>query len=98
MTIDADLIADTLHPASSAIDRQPISAYNAIMALKSIRGKSATAKWIADQINRQFDMDTDSRAVATALRQPVKDGRVTIRYHQGIGHYRYVRMLARPRS
>lgn len=93
--LDADLLADTLGH-NLVPERSKISAYDAIKALREIRCQPATAKQIAEQINRRFGMDTDSRAVATAMRQPVKDGRVRIRYHGGIGHYRYVRMRARP--
>jgi hypothetical protein len=38
---------------------------------------------------------TDSRAVATALRKPVDEGRVKIRYKRGLGlgaHYKFVRL------
>lgn len=39
-------------------------------------------------------LDTDSRAVATALRKPVSDGRVKINYSRGLGlgaSYKFVR-------
>ena len=66
-----------------------ITAEQCVVALKK-RGLSTTAKDLAEFIGM-----TDSRAVATALRQPVKDGRVTINYKRGQGlgaHYRFKRM------
>lgn len=41
-----------------------------------------------------FTLGTDSRAVATALRKPVNDGRVKISYDRGLGFgatYKFVR-------
>jgi hypothetical protein len=41
-------------------------------------------------------LGSTSRAVATALRQPVKDGRVACRFMKtGIAHYRFVRLKAK---
>jgi hypothetical protein len=60
-----------------------------VEALKAV-GKALPAKELADFITR-----TDSRAVATALRKPVDDGRVKIMYKRGLGfgaHYKFVRM------
>ena len=51
-----------------------------------------TAKEIASVLS--ISTQTDSRAVATALRKPVDDGRVKIRYDRGLGlgaSYKFVR-------
>ena len=68
-----------------------ITAADSVSALKKI-GLSATAKYIAEQLA------TDSRAVATSLRGPVDDGRVSITYRfgGGIALYRFKRMKAKP--
>jgi len=69
-----------------------ITAQMCVEALKAV-GKSIPAKELADFMTR-----TDSRAVATALRKPVRDGRVKIMYKRGLGlgaHYRFVRMTAK---
>ena len=53
---------------------------------------SLTAKQIASALS--ISIQTDSRAVATALRRPVNDGRVKIRYDRGLGlgaSYKFVR-------
>jgi hypothetical protein len=62
-----------------------ITANDAVKALKEMK-LSTTAKAVA------LRLGTDARAVATALRLPVKDGRVTISYRKGIGHYRFKRL------
>ena len=69
-----------------------ITAEQCVMALKR-RNLRTTAKALAEYIG-----ETDSRAVATALRQPVRDGRVKIRYTRGLGfgaEYRFVRLKAK---
>ena len=68
-----------------------ITAEQCVMALKR-RDLRTTARALADYLG------TDSRAVATALRKPVKDGRVKIRYTRGLGfgaEYRFVRLKAK---
>ncbi len=68
-----------------------ITAEQCVKALKA-RNLSTTAKQLAEYMG-----ETDSRAVATALREPVRDGRVKIHYARGIGlvaNYRFVRMKA----
>ncbi len=67
-----------------------VTAEQCVMALKR-RNLNSTAKELADYLG------TDSRAVATAMRKPVRDGRVTIRYTRGLGFgasYRFVRLKA----
>lgn len=62
-----------------------ITATDCVQALKKRKlstSASALAAWIG----------TDSRAVATALRGPVRDGLVTISFKRGIGFYRFVRL------
>lgn len=66
-------------------ERIRITTEQAVLALKGI-GLSTAAKGIAER------MGTDSRAVATALRGAVKDGRVSITYRKGIGCYRFKRL------
>jgi hypothetical protein len=69
-----------------------ITAEQCVMALKR-RDLNSTARALADYMG-----STDSRAVATALRQPVRDGRVKIRYTRGLGfgaEYRFVRLKAK---
>lgn len=69
-----------------------ITAEQCVLALKK-HGLSTTAKELAECIGM-----TDSRAVATALRKPVRDGRVSINYKRGLGlgaHYRFVRLTAK---
>lgn len=62
-----------------------ITATDCVLALKR-RGVSCPARTIAT------DLGTDSRAVATALRGPVRDGLVTIWFRKGIGFYRFARL------
>lgn len=62
-----------------------ITADDAVRALKK-HGLATTAKTIAKLL------ETDSRAVATALRLPVDDGRVTRRFKKGIALYRFKRL------
>lgn len=54
----------------------------ALKARKTAHPASAVAK----------DLGSTSRAVATALRGPVKDGRVSWNFKKGIALYRFVRL------
>ncbi len=65
-----------------------ITCDDAVRALKR-HGPPAAAKHLARML------DTDSRAVATALRNAVYDGRVTTKYVGGIAYYRFVRLTAK---
>lgn len=71
--------------------RKRITGEDVVLALKQ-RGLSTTAASLAELLG------TDSRSVATAARQPVSDGRITIHYRrpatgkQRCGFYRFVRM------
>ena len=62
-----------------------ITADDAVRALKK-HGLTARAKIVAELL------ETDSRAVATALRLPVKDGRVSMKFKKGIALYRFKRL------
>lgn len=62
-----------------------ITALDCVLALKK-RKLSTSASALAALIG------TDSRAVATALRGPIRDGLVTISFKRGIGFYRFVRL------
>ena len=64
---------------------QKITADDAVKALKK-HGLTTTAKVVAQLL------DTDPRAVATALRLPVNDGRVSRRFKKGIAWYRFNRL------
>ena len=66
-----------------------VTGEDVVLTLKRA-AKSCTAKEIAERIGVAWGVD--SRAVATAARKPVKDGRVTISYRKGIGFYRFVRL------
>ena len=68
-----------------------VTAEQCVLALKNI-GLSVPAKNVAKALN------TDSRAVATALRKPTNDGRVSITYRKGIGWYRFIRLSAKKGS
>ena len=72
--------------------RRIISDKDVVQAARAI-GKSCTAKDIAAWIG-----GTDSRAVATAARKPVDDGRITRRYAKSanIAQYRFKRMTPHP--
>lgn len=59
-----------------------------VRALKTI-GRRVPAKEVA------WWLGTDSRAIATALRLPVNDGRVSCRYKKGIARYRFTRLTAK---
>lgn len=69
--------------------RKKITTEDAVLALKAI-GLRMSAVGIAAYIG-----DTDSRAVATAMRNAVKDGRVVIAYRGNIGWYRLRRLKAK---
>ena len=62
-----------------------ITCEDAVMALKKLK-VFVPAKLIATVL------DTDSRAVATALRKATNDGRVYVRYSKGIAEYRFTRL------
>lgn len=66
-----------------------ITAEQAVRELQAV-GLSTNAAALADR------MGTTSRAVATALRSPTQDGRVSITYRKGIGFYRFKRLRAKP--
>ena len=65
-----------------------LTCQQAVLALK-LRGLSTSAKSLGSAIG------VDSRAVATALRAAVNDGRVTITYRKGLGFYRFKRLKAK---
>lgn len=71
-----------------------ITCEQAVLALKKLK-TSSPATTIAPLLN------TDTRAVATALRAAVNDGRVSITYRRGAkgeqrrGFYRFVRLTPR---
>lgn len=67
-----------------------ITAADALLALKAMPRRRHRAKAIAEQLG----IDS-TRAVATALRGQVGDGRVTIKYRDGIGRYKFVRLSRR---
>ena len=67
---------------------QKITCEDAVLCLKRF-GLSWPAKTIGAA------MKTDARAVATALRMAVKDGRVKITYRKSIGFYRFIRLTAK---
>ena len=62
-----------------------ITCEDVVIELKKIK-TLVSAKWLAGKL------DTDSRAVATALRKATNDGRVYVRYRKGIAEYRFTRM------
>jgi len=70
-------------------ERIRITAEQAVLALKAI-GLSSSAKVIAER------MGTDSRAVATAMRGAVADGRVSIAYGKSVARYRFKRLTPKP--
>lgn len=65
-----------------------ITAEQCVRALKE-RKLSTSAAGVAAMLG------TDSRAVATALRKPVRDGRVRSSFKKGIAWYRFVRLTAK---
>jgi antitoxin component of RelBE/YafQ-DinJ toxin-antitoxin module len=67
-----------------------ITGDDVVRALKRLR-KSSDAKQIAAALGID-----DTRAVATAARRPVKDGRITINYRgrSNAATYRFVRIAA----
>lgn len=68
-----------------------ITTEDAVLALRA-RRTAHPASAIAS------DLDVTSRAVATALRAAIKDGRVICRFKKGAALYRFVRMAKQPRS
>jgi hypothetical protein len=64
-----------------------ITAEDCVRMLKTL-GRSSTAADVARC------MCVTSRHVATALRQPAADGRVTRRFIKGLAWYRFVRLTA----
>ena len=62
-----------------------IRCIDAVMVLKNTKARM-TAKEIGELLN------TDSRAVATALRQATSDGRVHWLFKKGIARYRFTRL------
>ncbi len=73
-----------------AADR-PITTLDAVVATKML-AHSTTAKNIAADMSERTGAAITSRAVATALRAAVADGRVTLTYRKGRGFYRFVRL------
>jgi hypothetical protein len=69
-----------------------ITGEDVVLKLKRLR-VSMSAKSIAQSMGVAWGID--SRAVATALRKPVKDGRVSCHYRKGLAHYRFVRLKAK---
>jgi hypothetical protein len=65
-----------------------IKAIDCVIALKKHK-LSTSAKSLA------LLLSTDSRAVATALRQPVNDERISRTFKKGIAFYRFVRLTPR---
>lgn len=65
-----------------------ITAADCVLSLK-LHKLSINAAALADI------MGADSRAVATALRGPVKDGRVHWHFKKGVAWYRFVRQTAK---
>lgn len=70
-------------------ERRFITSDDAVRAAKGM-ARACTAREIAEYIG-----GTDSRAVATALREPTKDGRVTINYRGSVATYRFRRLTAK---
>ena len=65
-----------------------ITAEICVRALKD-HGLSTPAKNIAEMTG------SSSRAVATALRKPTHDGRVSWTFKGGVAYYRFVRLTAK---
>lgn len=65
-----------------------VTAEMCVLALKTLK-HSTTAKALAEF------MGTESRNVATALRGPTSDGRVSWTAKNGIARYRFVRLKAK---
>lgn len=76
--------------------RTSITGELCVLALKGL-GHSSRAKTVAGYITSVLGVPTDSRAVATALRVPVSDGRVSCSYRRntGVASYRFVRLKAK---
>lgn len=73
-----------------------ITVEQAVRALRSL-GAAATAKAIAASMSDEAG-EVTSRAVATALRQPVSDGRVTINFKRRVPTYRFIRLIAKGKA
>lgn len=73
--------------------RTTITGEQAVAALKQL-GTAQSAASIANFLG------TDSRAVATALRRPVEDGRVSLSWRRKAGKasYRFVRLKPKARA
>lgn len=65
-----------------------ITCMDVVLLLKKVN-TVATAKWLAEQLA------TSSRAVATALRTAVADGRVHRSFAKGLAWYRFTSMTPR---
>lgn len=70
-----------------------INEHVVVRALQKRRLSTTAKALVASLIDDGFD--TTSRAVATALRQPVADGRVSINYGKAVARYRFVRLRAK---
>lgn len=75
-------------PSQKAPVAKRITTHDAVRAAKA-RKTAHPASALAS------DLGSTSRAVATAMRAAVKDGRVSIRYIGGIAFYRFVRLSKR---
>lgn len=76
-------------PSTKGKSVKKITVEDAVRALKN-RKTAHPARALAD------DLGVTSRAVATAMRNAVADGRVTIRFKKGIALYRFIRLTPRP--
>lgn len=78
------------------IKRITITGDQAVAALKNL-GTASCAATIAGYLTMTLGGFVDSRAVATALRGPVDDGRVTLTWRRKAGRasYRFVRLKAK---
>lgn len=76
--------------------RTKITTGDAVLALRALR-TSHPARLIASYMNAHGFPGVDSRAVATALRGAVKDGRVTCNYRKrgADASWRFVRLTPR---
>lgn len=86
------VVYDSLCQRNTRTDKgidMKITAEQCVRALKQ-HGLSTSAKNIAVMLG-----NTDSRAVATALRKPTRDGRVSWTFKKGIAFYRFVRLKAK---
>lgn len=74
-----------------------ITTQDAVLAAKFFRSSQPAAA-LAGYLSKQKGGPVTSRAVATALREAVSDGRVKINYPKGlqVATYRFVRLTAKP--